>query len=82
MILRLLAMLRLIELVWLEDHQKNIYLTIKKRHPFGGYWCHVYPWSKIGSVQLKDDGTCYGESYYIKRWTPYKTRRQSKAPRI
>lgn len=71
--LRILAFFRIIDLVWIEssaDHE--CYLTIKRKSPFGFYWCYVYPIFGIGHVILHDDGTCGGQSDYIKRWRNYR----------
>jgi hypothetical protein len=71
MYLKLLRILGLVELVWLKDWNGVIYLSEKKKDPFGGYWCHVYPVYKVGHVKLNDDGTCGGESSYIEQWVNY-----------
>jgi hypothetical protein len=70
--LRILAFFRIIDLVWLEDHEGEVYLTIKRKSPFVGYWCRVYPISCVGHVILNDNGTCKGDSSYIKRWKNYR----------
>lgn len=72
--LRILYYLGIVDLVWLESCSGIQYLTIKKKNPFGEYWCHVYPYTKIGHVILNEDGTCSGKSTYIERWVDYRSK--------
>lgn len=64
----ILSSLGFVRGVVLSDSWGTVYYSIKKQNPFGGWYAHVHPFSGIGSVQLKDDGTCEGESSYIKKW--------------
>ena len=83
--LRLLALLGIIKLVWLRtdwrewnSYSDNYYLTIKRKLPNGKYWANVYPYTMIGSVELRPDGTCVGESSYIKFWTDWQPKIRTK----
>ena len=71
-ILRILYYLGMIKLVWLEDYNDKIYLTYRKKSPFGDYWAWVHPMTfKEEKVNLNSDGTCSGS--YIKRWCDYQS---------
>ena len=65
--LRLLAKLRLIKLVWLNDFQGTKYLTVKRKSGLCD-WCYVYPYTFVGHVILNGDGSCSGKSIYIETW--------------
>ena len=56
------------QIVALKDMHGKIRFSIKKKDPFGVYWAYVYPMTKVGHVILNEDGTCSGESSYIKKW--------------
>jgi len=67
----LLHKLHVVKLVWLEDFEGVSYLSIKRKHPFGGNWCYVYPIYKIGHVNLLDNGVTTGQSNDITKWKDY-----------
>ena len=69
--LRLLSMLRLIELVWLEDFTGERYLTVKRKSGTSE-WCYIYPYTFVGHVILNGDGSCSGEYSYIKTWESWR----------
>ena len=67
---RLLAWMRLVRLVWTEDHDGEIRLRIARRH--GPQWrCNAI--SMDDSVILNPDGTTSGKCY-ISKWYPYDRR--------
>ena len=68
MIIRLLSYFGLIEGIVLEDFQGEVYYTKSFDTPFGKK-AHVSPVTKVGYVNLLEDGTCTGKSSYIKKWT-------------
>lgn len=65
----LLAKLGLLELVWLQDSDGDLTLSIKRKHPFGGTMAYRF-WVISKAVRLKEDGTCSGQSY-VRHWKPY-----------
>ena len=69
--LRLLALLGIIEIVILLDKDGQEFWTYKRKRAIGGYQAFVYPFTRVGHVILNDDGTCSGRSCYIKSWIPY-----------
>jgi len=71
MLLRLLAWMGWLKLIWLQSYNGEIFLTVKRKSPFGGHWANVYPIARIGRVTLNTDGTCEGVSCYIKHWRDY-----------
>ena len=67
---KILAKLGIIQLVWLEDHDGDITLSIKRKHPFGGYMAYrIYLTGRV--VRLLPDGSTLGTDY-VKRWMDYK----------
>lgn len=56
-------------LVVLEDFQGDCYETIAYKNAFGKMTARVFWFTCVGRVVLRDDGTCYGQSSYIERWT-------------
>ena len=67
MLIRILHKLGIIDGILLEDFQYRTYISIKRKNKFGK-WAYVYPFTKVGHVKLNEDGTCFGESFYIDKW--------------
>jgi len=65
--IRILHKLGLVHGVFLEDFEGEIYKTWMIQSPFGHKYAYVYPFVKIGYVQLWGDGTC-SSTCYIERW--------------
>lgn len=68
--MRLLAKWRKGKLVWLQDFEGEIYLTIATQDKYGNLHCPVYPYSKVGRVILLPRGKISSISYsrYITQW--------------
>ena len=68
MLERLVALITRRKLVWLQDHDGDLTLSIEMRHPFGGnYALRYWPYASISTpVILNDDGTC--EHPYVTKW--------------
>ncbi len=73
MLLKLLHKLKLIKLIWLIDHEQEVYLTWVDRDTPFGLVCNIYPFTRTGKVLLNPDGTTSGPSSYIKYWKPYES---------
>ena len=54
--------------VVLQDFEGRTYNTVAIKDAFENIVAPVYFWTGVGSVLLHEDGTCTGESCYIKRW--------------
>jgi hypothetical protein len=68
--LKLLSLLTGRKIVLLLDHQNQFYRTIesKKINPFTKTkYCYVYWFTKIGMVNMHEDGKTTGRSY-IEKW--------------
>jgi hypothetical protein len=65
----LLHKLGILRGVWLLDFQGDTYRTYMRETPFGRY-AYVYPWTRVGNVALKEDGTTGGPSCYVHFWKP------------
>ena len=65
----LLAKLGILKLIWLEDHDGHLTLSIKRKHPLGGDMAYRM-WEINRMVKLNADGSCHGVSY-VKRWVEY-----------
>jgi hypothetical protein len=68
--IRLFAWLRGGEVVWIIDFQGDVKASIAQVNAFGGAWCHVYWFNKIGRCQLNPDGKVdrRSESFYVHEW--------------
>lgn len=65
----LLAKLGFIKLVWLEDFDGELTLSVKKKSKSGEYYAYRYMFSDR-IVKLLDDRSCIGIGY-VKRWIDY-----------
>ena len=67
---RLLDFLGIVNGVFLLGSDGTVYPTWIKRNPFGIKTAHVYPFTKIGRVDLLADGEIdpSSPSSYIKKW--------------
>lgn len=72
MLIRLMGLLGIWELVWLRDCFGQVYLTRIRKSPWDVKTAPVFCWTNVGNTILHPDGTCSGESSYIKEWKPYK----------
>lgn len=70
LMVRLFAFLRGGEVVWIQDFQGRTLASIAYVDAFGGAWCPVYWFWRVGRCQLLEDGTVdpRSESSYVKRW--------------
>lgn len=66
--LRLEAILFKRRLIYLQDGDGEITLSIRRKSPFGGYVAPRYPYSNLRTVTLKDNGDIENGSY-VKKWT-------------
>lgn len=68
---RLFAWLRGGEVVWLEDNNGRVYVSIARRDRYGKLVCPVYWATNVGHCVLLEGGVVDPNSYsfYIKRWT-------------
>lgn len=69
-LLRFWALLFGGEVVFLEDHQGEIYQTIARRTPFNTLVCPVFFFTKVGKCVLLEGGEVdrKSPSHYIRRW--------------
>lgn len=70
LMVRLFAWLRGGRVVWLMDFQGQPYQSIAIHDPFGGMWCPVHWFWKVGGCRLMPDGSVHqrSESKYIEAW--------------
>lgn len=67
---KIAAHLGLIKLVWLRDYDGKLTLSIKRKHPFGGFHAYRF-WFIDVSITLHDNGTCSGREY-VTGWVDYR----------
>lgn len=70
LIVRFFALLWGGEVVWLKDWEGEVYQSIAMRDAFGGMYCYVHWFNRIGRCQLLNDGTVdpCSPANYIKKW--------------
>lgn len=68
MIKRLIAFILRKKLVVLTDMHGDKYIVFERESRSGRKFTYVYDFTKVGHVILNDDGTCGGQSIYIKTW--------------
>lgn len=68
--MRLLAKWRGGKLVWLQDHEDEIYLTVATKDKYHRLTCPVLPWGNTGQVRLLPGGKIHSrsKSTYITQW--------------
>lgn len=64
----IIAFVLRIRAVVLIDSWEDEYLSFERKRIVAGNWAYVYPFVKVGTVNLRSDGTCDGTSCYIKTW--------------
>ncbi len=67
---RLLAKWRGGKLVWLQDCEARLYLTIATKDKYHQLTCPVLPWGEVGQVVLLPGGKVHSrsKSTYITQW--------------
>jgi hypothetical protein len=55
------------DLIYLQDHDGTITLTIRRKSPFGGYIAQRFLYSNTKTVTLNDDGSV-SNGGYVERW--------------
>lgn len=55
-----------------QDHEGEQRLHRRHKSVFGeDGWCFVYDFTRVGHFLLNRDGTCSGQSSYIRKWKDY-----------